>query len=132
MSGISGRPLIITGTESSLITKVLGRPALGGAKPGLIMLGNPRVGETYRQEYHKGIAEDVGTILATDAKVTVPHGIFENCLQVKDWNLLKPGAEFKYFCPAVGFLALELEQEGGGGVQRVELVSVSSDASATE
>jgi hypothetical protein len=104
---------------------------VGGAKPGLIMPGNPRVGETFRQEYLKGIAEDMGTIVATDAKVTVPHATFENCLQVHDWTLLKPGADVKYYCPAIGFMALELEK-GVAGVQRVELVSVTSDSSPTE
>ena len=31
-----------------------------GAKPGILMLSNPKAGDTYRQEYHPGKAEDFG------------------------------------------------------------------------
>ena len=35
-----------------------------GAKPGIVMLNNPKVGDTYRQEYYPGKAEDMGTVVA--------------------------------------------------------------------
>jgi hypothetical protein len=93
-----------------------------GAKPGIIMPANPKIGETYRQEYYRGVAEDVGTIVATDQKVTVPFGTFENCLQVKDSTPLGSSVEHKYYCPAVGYVALE---KSATGVPLEELVEIS-------
>jgi hypothetical protein len=96
-----------------------------GAKPGIIMLGNPTVGATYRQEYYKGKAEDMGTIVALDKKVTTPAGSFENCIQIRDWSRIEPASEYKCYCPAAGFLVLEESTVPGGG--RVELISIASE-----
>jgi hypothetical protein len=93
-----------------------------GAKPGIIMPANPKVGETYRQEYYPGQAEDMGTVIATDRKVTVPYGTLENCLQVQEFTRLEAGREYNYYCPAIAFLALE---ELAGFGPEAELVSVS-------
>ena len=93
-----------------------------GAKPGIIMRANPQVGESYRQEFSPGRAEDMGTVVAIGQKVTVPFGILENCVQIRDSSPLDPTAEFKYFCPDIGFLALE-EVLGRGA--EAELVTVS-------
>ncbi len=43
-----------------------------GAKPGYIMKAKPNVGETYRQEYYRGEAEDVANVLRLNEEVTVP------------------------------------------------------------
>jgi hypothetical protein len=93
-----------------------------GAKPGIIMQADPKVGETYRQEYYPGRAEDMGTVIATDRKITVPYGTLENCLQIQDSSPLEPAREYKYFCPDIAFLALE-ELVGFGA--EAELVSIS-------
>jgi hypothetical protein len=100
-----------------------------GAKPGIIMKANPRVGDTYRQEYYQGRAEDMGTIVATDKKITVSYGTLENCLQIRDWSMIEPDNEYKYYCPAIGFLALE---EAVGGGPQAELVSVSPEVSSSQ
>jgi hypothetical protein len=96
-----------------------------GAKPGIIMPANPKVGDTYRQEYYKGRAEDMGTVVALDKKVTVRADTFDNCLQIKDWSMIETSTDFKYYCPAVGFMVLEEATTPGGG--RMELVSVSTE-----
>jgi hypothetical protein len=93
-----------------------------GAKPGIIMQADPKVGQTYRQEYYPGQAEDMGTVIAIDRKVTVPYGRLENCLQVQDWSRLEAGRENKYYCPDIAFLALE---ELAGFGPEAELVSIS-------
>jgi hypothetical protein len=93
-----------------------------GAKPGIVMKKEPKVGDQYRQEYFKGVAEDMGTVVATNKKVTVPFGTFENCLQIKDSSFLDITAEYKYYCPDIGFLALE---EMIGRPAEAALVSVS-------
>ena len=92
-----------------------------GAKPGIIMLAEPRVGETYRQEYYKGKAEDMGTVMALNATVSVPLGRYDNCLQVRDWSRIEPDNEYKYYCPAVGFLTMEQSVGGGDKLELVEM-----------
>lgn len=99
---------------------------IDGAKPGIIMLKDPKVGDTYREEYYKGKAEDMGTIVALGKRVTVPYGAFDDCLQTRGWSRIDRTAnEYKYYCPAVGFMVLEEAAPTGG--QRVELVSVSTN-----
>jgi hypothetical protein len=95
-----------------------------GAKPGILMLANPKVGDTYRQEYYKGHAEDMGTVVALDKKVKTRAGEFEDCLQVKDWSTIESATEYKYYCPSVGFLVMEESTSGG---EKVELVGVSTE-----
>ena len=91
-----------------------------GAYAGIIMPANPRPGLTYRQEYYKGEAEDVGKVIGTDARVTVPFASFENCVKTQDSTPLEPGAvEYKYYARGVGHV-LRSTKDGGG---REELVS---------
>jgi hypothetical protein len=74
-----------------------------GALPGIVMKGTPKVGDTYRQEYRKGEAEDEGEVLSLDASVTVPYGTFTGCVQTRDFTALEPDTEEnKYYCPNVG------------------------------
>jgi len=91
-----------------------------GALPGIIMKGQPIVGESYRQEYYKEHAEDMGEVLRLGDTVTVPYGSFEAVLVTREWTPLEPGAEEqKYYAPGVGLI---LEVEDG---DRMELVSVT-------
>ncbi len=54
------------------------------AKPGIIMKANPVIGESYRQEYYKGEAEDMADVVALGVKVKVKYGSFSDCLQTRD------------------------------------------------
>jgi hypothetical protein len=97
-----------------------------GALPGIIMRGEPRIGDSYRQEYRVGIAEDMGEVVSLTATVTVPYGSFAGALETRDWSPLEPGVEeWKYYARGVG---LVLEVEGDGPEARVELVSVTTEA----
>jgi len=96
-----------------------------GAKPGIIMLARPKVGETYRQEYYRKQAEDMGTIVALDKKLTTPAGAFTNCLQIKDWSKIEWASEHKYYCPTIGFLVKEESTWPFGG--KVELIGISEE-----
>jgi hypothetical protein len=76
-----------------------------GALPGIVMPANPadHVGETLRQEYYPGEAEDMADILSVDEEVTVPYGRFQNVLQTYDYTPLEPEAqEHKFFAPGIG------------------------------
>ena len=74
-----------------------------GAKPGKIMLGTPKVGERYRQEYYEGEAEDEGEVVGLNVSITVPYGSFTGCVETRDFTPLEPDIEeHKYYCPGVG------------------------------
>ena len=45
---------------------------VNGALPGVIMPGHPHVGDQYRQEYAKGVAEDTGEVLVLTGSETTP------------------------------------------------------------
>ena len=47
------------------------------AKPGIVMKANPQVGDSYRQEYYEGVAEDMADVVALGVKVKVKYGSFE-------------------------------------------------------
>ncbi|MBM3243165.1 hypothetical protein FJZ31_43450 [Candidatus Poribacteria bacterium] len=95
---------------------------VAGAKPGIIMKANPQIGDSYRQEYYKGEAEDMADVLSLNESVSVPYGSFENCLKTKDWTPLEPDVvEHKYYAPGVGVV---LEVMVKGETQRMELVDI--------
>ncbi len=94
-----------------------------GAFPGVIMEAEPWVGDSYRQEYYVGHAEDMAEVLRLADTVTVPHGTFTDVLVTKEWTPLEPGDEEEaYYAPGVG-LVLEVE-----GNDRIELVRVTTEA----
>jgi hypothetical protein len=94
-----------------------------GAKAGIIMKGTPRVGDTYRQEYYKGHAEDVGRVLRTGIAVSTPYRSFRGALRTRDWSPLEPGVvELKYYARGIGEVKSRLVK---GGPERMALVSVT-------
>jgi hypothetical protein len=92
-----------------------------GAQPGIILPADPEVGQTYRQEYYNGEAEDAGAILKLDAQAEVPFGHFPDALMTEDTNPLEPKVlEFKFYAKGVGpVLAVSVS----GGSDREELLS---------
>lgn len=94
-----------------------------GAQPGIIMLARPKVGDSYRQEYYKGVAEDMADVVALGQTVKGPLGTFKNCLQTRDWSRIEVALnEHKYYCPAVGNVALEVAVDTGEKVELTKLV----------
>lgn len=100
---------------------------IDGALPGIVMRANPKVGDSYRQEYYRGEAEDMGDVVALNQKVTVPYGTLDNCLQTRDWSQIDNKLnEYKYYCPSVGFLvAGDSVKEPGS--EKLELLSISTE-----
>ena len=94
-----------------------------GALPGVIMWADPsaHIGQEYRQEYYRGVAEDWGRVLRLGEAVSTAVGAFTNCLVTEDWNGLESGShENKTYCPGVGFV-LEVHLGGDEEVALVEL-----------
>ena len=74
-----------------------------GAKAGIIMEAQPKVGDTYNQEVAKGVAEDMATVLSLNDKVCVPYGCFTHVLKTKEFTPLEPGiAENKFYAQNIG------------------------------
>ncbi len=78
-----------------------------GAFPGIVMPANPQVGDKYRQEYAKGVAEDAGEVVSlqgnADTPLTGPAG---DLLVIRDSDFLEPDApaESKYYKKGVGLI----------------------------
>ena len=87
---------------------------VNGALPGIVMPGHPQVGDQYRQEYAKGVAEDTGEVLNLAGRETTPlTGPLSDLLVTKDADLLDPTApaETKYYARSIGLI---LTTEAGG------------------
>jgi len=80
---------------------------VGGAQPGILMPADPTPGEPYRQEYSLGVAEDMAQIVARGESVTVPAGTFEDCVRTREWSLLEPGTERKWYAKGIGVVRSE-------------------------
>ena len=79
------------------------------------MQADPKVGQTYHQEYYKGEAEDMAKVQSLNESVTVPYGSFDHVLVTKEWTPLEPSYdEHKYYAPGVG-------QVYGGGLELVDV-----------
>lgn len=96
---------------------------VNGAKPGIVMKGNPQVNEVYRQEFLPGEAIDMGQVLSLTESVTIELGSYANCLQTKDWTPLEPEVvEHKFYSKDVGNVILEKKVAGESG--QLELVEM--------
>lgn len=60
-----------------------------GAQPGIMMPGDPQVGDVGYQEYYEGNAEDMFEITGFGEEITVPAGAFDDTMSVTDYNPLE-------------------------------------------
>jgi hypothetical protein len=98
------------------------RAGVDGARAGIFMFASPKVGQSARQEFYKGQAEDHFRILSLRASVQVPYVSSKRALLTKEWTPLEPGAiDHKYYVRGIGTV---LEQTVKGGVERAALVSM--------
>ncbi len=89
----------VTSTEGSWESGV------DGALPGVVMPASPQVGQTYRQEYYAGQAEDMGLILEVGATAETTNRTFEDAVLTEDSSLIDPKLlENKYYAPGIGFV----------------------------
>lgn len=97
---------------------------VNGAEAGVVMPADPTVGQTYRQEFYAGEAEDAAAILSLDEQAEVPYGHFTDVVLIKEFTPLHPDVlEYKLYASGVGVvLALSVS----GGADREELLSVTT------
>ena len=87
------------------------KSGVGGAKPGIIMLGHPRLGDTYRQEFFPpGDALDQAHVVSLEPLTTV------------EWSPVEPQFERKTYVAGVGEIAEKVTQ---GGHEAFRLVSIT-------
>src|SRR5215210_4661950 len=96
-------------------TKGSWEAGVDGAKAGIIMPADPKVGQSYHQEYYPGEAMDMAKVLSLNASVRVPYGLFDRVLVTREWTPLEPSYdEHKYYARGVG-------QVYGGGSELVDV-----------
>ncbi len=106
----------VTSTEGSW------RAGRDGAAPGIFMPAHPRVGQSFRQEFYKGQAEDHFQVLDLHATVNVPYAKSTNALLTKEWTPLEPGViDHKLYIRGIGNVE---EETIKGGDEHLRLLSV--------
>jgi hypothetical protein len=99
------------------------KSGVNGAKPGIIMPGDPRPGDAYRQEYYPpGEALDQARVLSLDGSLTVPYGSYRHVLVTSERSPLEPQTEQKYYAPGLGEVA---ERVVKGHHEEFQLVRVT-------
>ncbi len=108
----------VTGTKGSW------KAGVDGALPGIVMEAAPNVGDTYRQEYYAGEAEDMARVLSISDSKTVTSGSYQDVVVTEDLTPLEPDqVEHKYFAPGVGFIFGTMVK---GGSEQIELVRITT------
>jgi hypothetical protein len=95
-----------------------------GGQPGIIMPGNPKPGEAYRQEYYPpGQALDEARVLSLNGTTTVPYrGKHTGLLVTSERSPLEPQTEQKYYSPGLGEV---MEKVVKGHHEEFRLVNVT-------
>jgi hypothetical protein len=78
---------------------------VGGAKPGMIMPGQVKVGLKYYQELASGLDEGRAEIVNINDTLVTPAGTFKQVLRTEETTPLEPGEkEYKLYAPGVGLI----------------------------
>jgi len=96
-----------------------------GAEAGIVILGSPKKGDTYSQEYYADKAEDWAKVLKFKSD---GDGL---CMKTKEWTPLERGqVEHKFYCTNDGVTGVlnKIEELHGGKTVVVELVDTNVDA----
>ncbi len=74
-----------------------------GAEPGIFMPADPQIGDSFRQEYYPGHAEDHFKVTNLDASVMVPYSSFDHAMRTTEWTPLEPGVrDGKFYVQGIG------------------------------
>ena len=92
-----------------------------GARPGVLIPGHPKVGQTARQELLRGHAEDQFKVLDLNADVSVPFVSSHHALRTNETTPLEPNVvDNKYYVRGIGSVH---EVTVKGPTERLKLVS---------
>ncbi len=88
---------------------------VNGAKYGILVLGQIRVGDRYYSEKAPKVAMDRQENVSTDAIIETPAGKFAHCFKVRETTPLESGTEYKLYAPGIGLVqdgSLKLVKHG--------------------
>jgi hypothetical protein len=98
------------------------RAGRDGAVAGIFMPADPQVGQSFRQEYYKGEAEDHFRILDLATQVKTPGATSDEAMLTEEWTPLEPNVlDHKYYVRGIGTV---LEITAKGPKERNTLVAV--------
>jgi hypothetical protein len=96
---------------------------VNNARAGIFMPADPRVGQVFKQEDAKNVAEDCFRIVDLNASVKTPYVSSNEALKTEEFSLLEPDVlDNKYYVRNIGLVR---EQTVQGGSDFLELVSVT-------
>lgn len=75
-----------------------------GARAGLMMPGDPRIGARYHQEIAPRVAMDRAEVVDLNVTLETPAGTFRDCLKVREEDPLDDEKEFKIHAPGIGLV----------------------------
>ena len=97
------------------------RAGVHKAQPGIYMPAHPHGGQSGRQEFLKGQAEDHFRVLGLRSGVSVPYVTSRHALLTEEWTPLEPGVlDHKLYVRGIGTV---LEKAVKGGDERLALVA---------
>jgi hypothetical protein len=95
-----------------------------GAQAGVIMPADPAVGQSYREEYLRGEAEDNGAVLSLSEMADVAAGHYDDLVLIKDTSGIETDVlEYKLYAEGVGTV---LSLGVSGDIGREELVRTTT------
>jgi len=87
-------------------TKGSWEAGVDGAEAGIVMPARPKVGQSFRQEYYKGRAEDHFAIESMAERVSTPYVTSRHAMRTREWSPLEPGTiEKKIYVRGIGLVA---------------------------
>jgi hypothetical protein len=93
-----------------------------GAQPGIIMNASPQLTDSFRQEYQKGVAEDMYWVVATNDSIKAAGRQLHNIVRTIEWNPLEPTVvDEKFYAPGLGLVS---ERALAGGKETITLLKV--------
>jgi hypothetical protein len=94
------------------------------AQAGIFIPAMPTVGQVFKQEDAKNVAEDCTKIVDLSADIKTPYVTSNEALRTGEFSLLEPGVlDNKLYVPGIGLVR---EQTVQGGNDVLELVSVKT------
>ena len=90
-----------------------------GARAGVFMPGEPKVGDVFEQERAPGVAEDRSTVIGVGRTVKVRAGTFTDCIETEDYDPIGKITQRKFYCKGVG-----LVREVTGKTRSSELIEL--------
>jgi len=75
-----------------------------GARFGLMIPGQPKVGDKFYQEIAPKVALDRVEVVSIDETVKTPAGTFHHCVHLRETTPLESDVSHKYYAPGVGMI----------------------------